>query len=53
MVKQSEKTVVTAALPYANGTIHIGHLLEYIQADVFVRYLKLKTFLKKSLLLIY
>ncbi len=41
MVKQSEKTVVTAALPYANGTIHIGHLLEYIQADVFVRYLKL------------
>lgn len=39
-VKQ-EKIVVTAALPYANGPIHIGHLLEYIQADIYVRYLKL------------
>ncbi|MBI2151425.1 methionine--tRNA ligase [Candidatus Woesearchaeota archaeon] len=38
---KSEKIVVTAALPYANGSIHIGHLLEYIQADVFVRFLKL------------
>ena len=36
-----DKIVVTAALPYANGQIHIGHLLEYIQADIYARYLKL------------
>ncbi len=35
------KTVVTAALPYANGYLHIGHLLEYLQADIFTRFLKL------------
>lgn len=34
-------TVITAALPYANGPIHIGHLLEYIQADIYSRFLKL------------
>ncbi|TDR32609.1 methionine--tRNA ligase [Hydromonas duriensis] len=33
--------LVTSALPYANGQIHIGHLVEYIQTDVWVRYLKL------------
>ncbi|RME30686.1 methionine--tRNA ligase, partial [Candidatus Woesearchaeota archaeon] len=33
--------IVTAALPYANGPIHIGHLVEYIQTDIYVRYLKL------------
>ncbi len=38
----SEKILVTAALPYANGPIHIGHLVEYIQADIFSRFLKLK-----------
>ncbi len=37
----NEKIIVTAALPYANGDIHIGHLLEYIQTDIFVRFLKL------------
>lgn len=37
----STKTLVTAALPYANGSIHIGHLVEYIMTDVFVRALKL------------
>ncbi len=36
-----KKTVVTSALPYANGPIHIGHLVEYIQTDIFVRALKL------------
>ncbi len=36
-----DKVVVTAALPYANGHIHIGHLLEYIQADIYARFLKL------------
>lgn len=39
--KMGEKTVITAALPYANGQIHIGHLLEYAQADIFARFLKL------------
>ena len=31
------KIFVTTALPYANGPFHIGHLMEYIQADVWVR----------------
>lgn len=34
--------LVTAALPYANGHIHIGHLLEYIQTDIWVRFQKLR-----------
>jgi methionyl-tRNA synthetase len=33
-------TIVTAALPYANGDIHIGHLVEYVQADIFARHLR-------------
>lgn len=33
--------VVTSALPYANGPIHIGHLLEYIQTDIWVRFQRL------------
>src|SRR3989344_9086962 len=36
-----DKIIITAALPYANGSIHIGHLLEYIQADIYTRFLKL------------
>ncbi len=40
--KKDEKIIVTAALPYANGPIHIGHLLEYIQADIYTRFLKLQ-----------
>ncbi len=39
-LKSNEKVIVTAALPYANGSIHIGHLLEYVQADVYTRFLK-------------
>lgn len=39
---KKEKIIVTAALPYTNGQIHIGHLLEYIQADIFARFLKLQ-----------
>lgn len=35
------KTLITSALPYANGDIHIGHLVEYIQTDIYVRFLKL------------
>ena len=38
----SKKILVTNALPYANGSIHIGHLVGYIQADIWVRYQKMK-----------
>ena len=34
----SKRILVTAALPYANGHIHIGHLVEYIQTDIWVRF---------------
>lgn len=36
-----KKLLVTAALPYANGPIHIGHFVEYIQTDIWVRFQKL------------
>jgi len=36
-----KRILVTSALPYANGDIHIGHLVEYIQTDIYVRFLKL------------
>ena len=36
------RILVTAALPYANGPIHIGHLVEYIQTDIWVRFQKLR-----------
>lgn len=36
-----KKILVTSALPYANGPIHVGHLVEYIQTDVWVRFQKL------------
>jgi methionyl-tRNA synthetase len=36
------KILVTAALPYANGHIHLGHLVEYIQTDIWVRFQKLR-----------
>ncbi|MBR9683104.1 methionine--tRNA ligase, partial [Candidatus Woesearchaeota archaeon] len=39
--KSKEKTILTAALPYANAQIHIGHLVEYVQADVYARFLRL------------
>jgi methionyl-tRNA synthetase len=35
------RILVTSALPYANGDIHIGHLVEYIQTDIYVRFLRL------------
>ena len=34
--------LVTSALPYANGSIHLGHMLEYIQTDIWVRFQKLR-----------
>ncbi len=36
------RILVTAALPYANGPIHIGHLVEYIQTDIWVRFQRLR-----------
>ena len=38
----TRKILVTSALPYANGPIHIGHLVEYIQTDIWVRFQKLQ-----------
>ena len=37
----ARKILVTSALPYANGSIHLGHLLEHIQTDIWVRYQRL------------
>ena len=43
MEKNFKRTLVTSALPYANGPVHIGHLAGvYVPADVYVRYLRLK-----------
>ena len=36
------RLLVTSALPYANGHIHIGHLVEYIQTDIWVRFQRLR-----------
>ena len=42
-MKEYKRTTVTAALPYANGGVHIGHLAGvYVPADIYVRYLRLK-----------
>src|SRR6187549_2765763 len=41
MPNAPRKILVTSALPYANGPIHIGHLVEYIQTDIWVRFQKL------------
>ncbi len=42
MNEQTRRILVTSALPYANGPIHIGHLVEYIQTDIWVRFQKLR-----------
>ncbi|WP_206617942.1 methionine--tRNA ligase [Hahella sp. KA22] len=42
MSGEPRKILVTSALPYANGPIHLGHLLEYIQTDIWVRFQKLR-----------
>ena len=39
---EARKILVTSALPYANGSIHLGHMLEYVQTDMWVRYQKLR-----------
>ncbi len=38
----ARRILVTSALPYANGSIHLGHLLEHIQTDIWVRYQRLR-----------
>ena len=38
----TRKILVTSALPYANGSIHLGHMVEHIQTDVWVRFQKLR-----------
>lgn len=42
MTDSPRQILVSSALPYANGPIHIGHLLEYIQTDIWVRFQKMR-----------
>ncbi|GGP73899.1 methionine--tRNA ligase [Shewanella ulleungensis] len=42
MTTSQRKILVTSALPYANGPIHLGHMLEYIQTDIWSRFQKLR-----------
>jgi methionyl-tRNA synthetase len=42
MPKNVRKILVSNALPYANGSIHMGHLVEYLQGDIWVRFQKLR-----------
>jgi len=42
MTQPKRRILVTAALPYANGPIHIGHLVEYIQTDIWARFQRLR-----------
>ncbi len=42
VMSKKRRIITTAALPYANGSIHIGHLVEYIQTDFWVRFQKMR-----------
>jgi methionyl-tRNA synthetase len=42
MPQNKRRILVTSALPYANGPIHLGHLVEYVQTDIWVRFQKLQ-----------
>ncbi len=42
MTQTPRKILITSALPYANGPIHIGHLVEYIQTDIWARFQKMR-----------
>ncbi|MFC3094897.1 methionine--tRNA ligase [Alteromonas sediminis] len=42
MPESARKILVTSALPYANGSIHLGHLLEHIQTDIWTRFQRLR-----------
>ncbi|UFH48386.1 methionine--tRNA ligase [Pseudomonas sp. KNUC1026] len=41
-MSEPRKILVTSALPYANGSIHLGHMVEYIQTDMWVRFQKMR-----------
>ena len=40
MPAKKKRFLITSALPYANGPIHLGHMTEYVQTDIYVRYLR-------------
>ncbi|MGB5355050.1 MAG: class I tRNA ligase family protein, partial [Woeseia sp.] len=42
MIDKPRQILVSSALPYANGSIHLGHLVEYIQSDIWARFQKLR-----------
>jgi methionyl-tRNA synthetase len=42
MPEKPRKILVTSALPYVNGPPHMGHMVEYIQTDIWVRFQKLR-----------
>ena len=42
MATTTDSLLVTCALPYANGSLHIGHLVEWVQADIWVRFHKMQ-----------
>ncbi|MEW5755185.1 MAG: methionine--tRNA ligase [Pseudomonadota bacterium] len=42
MTEKQRSILVTSALPYANGSIHLGHMVEYIQTDIWVRFQKMR-----------
>jgi len=42
MANAKRKILVTSALPYANGAIHLGHLVEYVQTDIWVRFQRMQ-----------
>ena len=42
MSRQKRQILVSSALPYANGDLHLGHMLEYVQTDIWVRFQKLR-----------
>ena len=42
MSNSKRKILVTCALPYANGPIHLGHMLEHIQVDIWVRFQRMR-----------
>ena len=47
MTAQKRQILVTSALPYANGAIHLGHMVEHIQTDIWVRFQKMLHLLLK------
>ena len=42
MIKNKRKILVTCALPYANGSLHLGHMVEHVQGDIWVRAMRMR-----------